>query len=85
MNGDMLMTNRLTWAAMPFAAAMALVGLATPAPAQDKPNVVLVLMDNLGWGELGVYGGGILRDPTAIRACSQWFCVPQPHLALRLP
>lgn len=26
-----------------------------------KPNVVLVLMDNLGWGEPGVYGGGILR------------------------
>ena len=29
--------------------------------AQDKPNVVLVLMDNFGWGELGTYGGGILR------------------------
>src|SRR6476469_10622136 len=28
---------------------------------QQKPNIVLVLMDNLGWGELGVYGGGILR------------------------
>ena len=26
-----------------------------------KPNVVLVFMDNFGWGELGVYGGGILR------------------------
>lgn len=26
-----------------------------------KPNIVLVLMDNLGWGELGVYGGGALR------------------------
>ena len=26
-----------------------------------QPNVVLVLMDNLGFGELGVYGGGILR------------------------
>jgi arylsulfatase len=26
-----------------------------------KPNIVLVLMDNLGWGELGVYGGGVLR------------------------
>jgi arylsulfatase A-like enzyme len=26
-----------------------------------KPNIVLVLMDNLGWGELGVYGGGIIR------------------------
>ena len=30
--------------------------------AQDKrPNIVLVLMDNFGWGELGAYGGGILR------------------------
>ena len=29
--------------------------------AQEKPNVVLVLMDNYGWGEPGVYGGGILR------------------------
>ena len=28
---------------------------------QEKPNIVLIMMDNLGWGELGVYGGGILR------------------------
>jgi len=26
-----------------------------------KPNIVFILVDNLGWGELGVYGGGILR------------------------
>jgi arylsulfatase len=26
-----------------------------------KPNIVLILADNLGWGELGCYGGGILR------------------------
>src|SRR5689334_20825662 len=26
-----------------------------------KPNIVLILTDNLGYGELGVYGGGILR------------------------
>ena len=30
-------------------------------PFRPKPNIVLVLMDNLGYGELGVYGGGILR------------------------
>ena len=34
-----------------------------PAAAQQqrKPNIVFMLMDNLGYGELGVYGGGILR------------------------
>ena len=26
-----------------------------------KPNVILILMDNFGYGEIGVYGGGILR------------------------
>src|SRR5213592_684467 len=36
----------------------------TVAPAQaeyKKPNIVFMLMDNLGYGELGVYGGGIVR------------------------
>ncbi len=28
---------------------------------QDKPNIVVMVMDNLGWGEIGVYGGGVLR------------------------
>ena len=27
----------------------------------SKPNVVLILADNLGWGELGCYGGGAIR------------------------
>jgi arylsulfatase A-like enzyme len=44
-----------------FRTLLCLTLLAASAPAQQKPNVVLVLMDNLGWGELGVYGGGILR------------------------
>ena len=26
-----------------------------------QPNVVLILMDNVGWGEIGAYGGGVLR------------------------
>jgi arylsulfatase len=40
---------------------VALIAQAGPSVAQEKPNVVLVFMDNFGWGELGVYGGGILR------------------------
>ena len=31
------------------------------AQAQDKPNIVLVFMDNFGWGEPGFNGGGIIR------------------------
>ena len=27
----------------------------------SQPNIVLMVMDNLGWGEIGVYGGGVLR------------------------
>ena len=33
----------------------------------DRPNVVLVFMDNYGWGEPGVYGGGILRGAPSPR------------------
>ena len=29
--------------------------------AGTKPNIVFILMDNLGYGEVGVYGGGITR------------------------
>ena len=27
----------------------------------SRPNIVLILMDNFGYGEVGVYGGGTLR------------------------
>jgi arylsulfatase A-like enzyme len=29
--------------------------------AADRPNIVFFFWDNLGWGELGCYGGGVLR------------------------
>lgn len=28
---------------------------------ETRPNIVLIVADNLGWGELGCYGGGALR------------------------
>src|SRR4051794_16818948 len=33
----------------------------------QRPNIVVILMDNLGYGELGVYGGGILRGAATPR------------------
>ena len=45
--------------------------LATPAFAQSpsglKPSILFVLMDNLGYGEPGVYGGGVLRGAATPR------------------
>ncbi len=35
--------------------------VAKSAFAADKPNIVLILADNLGYGELGCYGGGVTR------------------------
>jgi len=35
--------------------------------AQDKPNIVLVYMDNFGWGEPGFNGGGVIRGAATPR------------------
>jgi hypothetical protein len=30
-------------------------------PTAKQPNIVVFFWDNFGWGELGCYGGGVLR------------------------
>ncbi len=40
---------------------LSLMILMGSAHAQDKPNIVFIFMDNFGYGELGIYGGGITR------------------------
>ena len=50
----------LAWLVLGAALAAAGAAPAAAAPA-SRPNIVLMLSDNLGFGELGVYGGGVLR------------------------
>ena len=38
-------------------------GLATLAAAEDRPNIVLVMADDMGWGETSYNGHPILRTP----------------------
>jgi arylsulfatase A-like enzyme len=54
----MRLCNRVTAFAL---ISMALPSLVIPTYAQQKPNVVFMLADNVGYGDLGPYGGGELR------------------------
>ncbi len=38
-----------------------LIAIAGSANAQDRPNVVLMLADNVGYGDIGAYGAGEIR------------------------
>ena len=53
----------MTLAALVALMIVAGVGLSSaPASAQDKkPNILFILVDNIGYGDIGVYGGGELR------------------------
>jgi arylsulfatase len=46
---------------MKWTAVALLVLIPVAVPAADRPNIVLMLSDNIGYGELGCYGGGIIR------------------------
>lgn len=41
--------------------------LAVPVVAADRPNVVFILADDLGWGDLGCYGQAKIRTPNIDR------------------
>jgi hypothetical protein len=54
----------------------ALPGQGTAAPAlgpgrSRRPDIVLVLADDLGWGELGCYGQSIIQTPHVDRLAAQ--------------
>lgn len=45
---------------------LAALGLVEPLsraapPAHRKPNIVVIMTDDVGWGDLGAYGGGVMR------------------------
>jgi arylsulfatase len=44
-----------------FAFVAVTIFVTAPAAAQQKPNVVFILGDNVGYGDMGPYGGGKLR------------------------
>ncbi len=55
-----------------LAATVALLSVAVFAdPAPPRPNIVFILADDLGWGELGCYGQEKIRTPNLDRLASE--------------
>jgi len=48
----------------PIASAVLVLVPMPSAVEPQKPNIVFILVDNLGWGQLGVYGGVLRGAPT---------------------
>jgi arylsulfatase A-like enzyme len=47
------------------------VALAAPAAAANKPNFVIILADDLGYGDLGCYGHPTIRTPSLDRMAAE--------------
>lgn len=45
--------------------------LASTVPASDKPNIIFILADDLGYGELGCYGQKIIQTPCLDRMAAE--------------
>lgn len=41
------------------------------APAAEKPNIIFILADDLGWGDLGCYGNKVIQTPNLDRMAAQ--------------
>ena len=62
----------------------ALLGLCLPAAVeagQRKPNVIFILADDLGWGDLSCYGNPFLKTPNLDRVASQGTLFTQFYVA----
>ena len=62
------MSNRPSFRFSALLGILATVSLYSASARAEQPNIVLIFMDNFGWGEVGAYGGGILRG------------APTPHI-----
>jgi arylsulfatase A-like enzyme len=61
--------------------ALIALGVATPLPAAEQPNVILVLADDLGWGDLSCYGGKRVPTPHLDRMAKEGIRFTQAYVA----
>ncbi|KAB2666371.1 MAG: sulfatase-like hydrolase/transferase [Verrucomicrobia bacterium] len=67
--------NRFHWLLVPVLAAFAALRAAVPA----TPNIVLVVADDLGWGDASCYGGNSLKTPRIDRLAHEGLRFTDAH------
>ena len=66
-----MQTRSTTTSRTPMIAFFLLCVVALPLAAAEKPNIVVILADDLGWGELGCYGQQKIPTPNIDRLAGQ--------------
>ena len=62
------MTNKTSWTGV----VLLVLGLSVPAPGdQDHPNIIFIMADDLGYGDLGCYGQKRIRTPHLDRMAAE--------------
>src|SRR3954447_10591023 len=72
---------RRRWPLGTLLIASAAVASATATAADDHPNVVLIVADDLGWADLGCYGSTFHRTPHLDRLAAEGRRVTQAYAA----
>lgn len=61
----------MVWGLVPFLAASAVGGIAPVGQTMRPPNIVLIMADDLGYGELGCYGQTKIQTPNIDRLAAE--------------
>lgn len=65
------MKHLLAFCAVALLGSVALRAETASAPATEKPNVIFILADDLGWGDLGAYGNPYVKTPNLDRLAAR--------------
>ena len=50
---------------------ISILGITMPVLAEDKPNILFIFADDLGWGDLGIHGSKTIDTPNLDKLASQ--------------